>query len=373
MRLQLPCRRLLGICAVIASFSTAMAGNWTEEVDALYAEWDSAESPGVMLAIVQDGEMVHARAFGMANIERGRAIEADSLFNVASISKQFTAAAAAMLALEGKLDLDRDIREVLPYLPHYEPTITVRHLVHHTSGIPDVFAEMQKRKIQFEYPYGNEDMLPVIATIDENDFEAGAKYAYSNSNYILLAEIVQKISGQSLREFTRERIFEPLGMAATHVGDRLDELDRPLIVESYQKRKKQYVHIPRNDYVVGDGNVLTSVVEMARWGENFRTKVVGGEAFVEMMLTRGQLNSGETIDYAMGISVSEVEGRRRYSHGGSWLGYKGHWAYFPDEGTAIMVFANHGQYVLHQDEVAKIYFAAREKAGAQEVTAGGAR
>lgn len=347
-------------CLVIVCCASAAAGDWRGEVDALFARWDSPDSPGVMLAIAQDGEIVHARGFGTANLEKGIPIGADSLFNVASVSKQFTAASVALLVLDGKLSLDDDIRKFLPYLPEYDPKITVRHLVHHTSGIPDVFGEIRKRKIKFRYPFGNQDALPVIATAAEPHFPPGEKFRYSNSNYVLLAEIVHKVSGRTLREFTGEHIFGPLGMVNTRVDDNLERLDEPNMVTSYRKRNDKFQHTPRNDYMSGDGNVVTSVVEMARWSQNFHTHKVGGREFVELILTPGVLNSGEKIEYAFGIMVGEFEGRRRYSHGGSWLGFRSHWSHFPDEGTTILVFCNHGKSERHQNEVARIYFAARD-------------
>lgn len=347
--------------AVGSVTSAVHAEDWREQIDELYARWDSTEKPGVMLCIIQDGEVVHSRGFGMANVEKRVRIDQKSEFNLASISKQFTAAAIAMLVLDEKLSLEGDIRTFFPYLPEYDETITVRHLVHHISGLPDVFGVIEEKKIEFKYPYGNEDVLPIVAQIEVLEFQPGEKYSYSNSNYILLAEIVHKVSGQTLREFVKRRIFDPLEMRRTRVDDNLLNLTGPHATESYKKiRKNEYQHQPRNDYIAGDGNVVTSVIEFARWDANFRSGKVGGADFLKMILTPGKLNSGKSTTYAFGINVTESSGRRRYAHGGSWLGYRCYWGHYPDENATFLVFGNHGIANLRQDKVEEIYFEARE-------------
>jgi CubicO group peptidase (beta-lactamase class C family) len=349
------------VLAIGSANHAALAEDWRQQIDELYERWDSTEKPGVMLCIIQDGQIVHSRGFGMANIEKQIRIDKNSEFNLASISKQFTAAAIALLVLDEKLSVEDDIRTFCPYLPEYEQTITVGHLVHHISGLPDVYGVMEQEKIEFKYAWGNEDVLPILAQMDELDFTPGEKYSYSNSNYILLAEVVHKVSGQTLREFVKQKIFDPLEMRKTRVDDNLSNLTGPNATESYRKiRKNEYRHDPRNDYVAGDGNVVTSVIEFARWDANFRSGKVGGADFLKMILTPGKLNSGKSTTYAFGINVTESSGRRRYAHRGSWLGYRCYWGHYPDEGATFLVFGNHGIANLRQAKVEEIYFGARE-------------
>ncbi len=345
------------VFAAGSAANTAGANDWRQQIDELYERWDSTETPGLMLCIIQDGQVVHSRGFGMANVEKQIRIDENSQFNLASISKQFTAAAIALLVLDEQLSMDDDIREFCPYLPEYDQKIIVRHLVYHISGLPDVYGILDKKGIEFKYSWGNEDVLPILAKIEELDFQPGEKYSYSNSNYILLAEIVHKVSGQTLREFVKQRIFDPLEMHRTRVNDNLKNVTGPHATESYKKiRKNEYQHDPRNDYIVGDGNVVTSVIDFAKWDANFRSGKVGGADFLKMILTPGKLNNGESIAYAFGINVGESNGRVRYAHGGSWLGYRCFWGHYPDEGTTILVFANHGIGNLRQDKVEELYF-----------------
>lgn len=354
---------LIGLLAfaIANPTSIASADNWRKQIDEVYERWDSTEKPGVMLSIIQDGEVVHSRGFGMANVQKQIPIDENSLFNLASISKQFTAAAITLLVLDKKLSFEDDVRVFCPYLPNYPRTITVEHLIHHTSGLPDVFGVIEQQGIEFKYSYGNQDVLPILAQIKQLEFEPGERFSYSNSNYILLAEIVHKVSGKTLRDFCKQRIFDPLGMDQTRVDDNLQNLDGPHSTESYLKiRRDVYEHTPRMDYLVGDGNVVTSVRDFAKWDANIRSGIVGGPDFLRKILTPGKLNSGEVTTYAFGIDVSENSGRIRYAHGGSWLGYRCYWGHYPEEGTTVLVFANHGIANLRQDKVEQIYFRARE-------------
>ena len=351
------------LCAgLICVNEVASAEDWSKQVDELYERWNSPDKPGLMLSIIQDGKVVFSRGYGMANVEEQIPIDELSEFNLASVSKQFTAAAIALLVLDGKLSLDDDIRKYCPYLPKYKNVITVRHLIHHISGLPDVYGVMDELDIEFSYGWGNEDVLPILAQVKELEFEPGEEFCYSNSNYILLSEIVHKVSGHTLREFTKQRIFDPLEMKRTRVDDNLHQLTGLHATLSYRKvRKNLYELEPRSDYITGDGNVVTSVSDFAKWDTNFRTAKVGGADFLKMILTPGKLNNGESITYAFGIDVAENEGRLRYSHGGSWLGYRCYWGHYPNEGTTVMLFANHGISNLRQGKLEEIYFSARDK------------
>lgn len=328
---------------------------WHGEIDALFERWDSPGSAGAMVLIMKGDDAAYARGFGLANIEEGIAIDETTRFNVASVSKQFTAACIALLSLEGKVDLDEDIRHYLPYLPEYPDVITVRHLIHHTSGIPDVFGLMAKRKIRFRFPYGNADATPIIAKDAELGFKTGEQYQYSNSNYILLAEIAQKVSGVTLDEYAQEHIFRPLGMRNTRIDDNLNDWAGKR-AESYRaSRKGTFRHAERIDYIVGDGNVVTTADDLAKWLRNFRTGEVGGKELIKLMKTRGVLSNGETIDYAFGVDLSEEQGRPCIHHSGAWLGFRANTAYFPDDDVSVIILGNHS-LISDFNRVAEIYF-----------------
>ena len=333
------------------------AEDWRSKIDAMYAQYDSEESAGAIVAVVVDGEAEYLRGFGMENIEKGVPITRDTRFNVASVSKQFTAACIALLVLEGKVDLDEEIQYYLPYLPDYGHKVTVQHLIHHTSGITDVFGLIEQNKIRFRYPYGNEDVLPIIAGRKELEFTPGEKFSYSNSNYILLAEIVQKVTGYRLNEFATERIFKPLGMDNTRFDDNL-HLWEGQRAESYHRTPKgKYRHLERVDYLIGDGNIVTTIDDMMKWDANYRTGKVGGKAFLDLMQSQGKLNNGATIEYAFGIFVTENHGRPCIQHSGAWLGFRAYWEHFHEDHVSVIILGNHN-YLKNFDEVSGFYFGA---------------
>ena len=334
---------------------------WQEDLDAVFDHWFEDNLPGVMLHIVEDGEVTYSQGYGMADIERSIQHSPAMLFNLASVSKQFTAAAIALLALDEQLDLDADVRSILPYVPDYGHPISIRHLVHHTSGLPDILGIMESQNLQFDNGWGNRDVLPLLQDIEQLKFVPGEEFDYSNTNYILLAEIVGAVSGTTLRAFVDHRIFKPLGMTTARVDDDLHRIDDENMVQSYKRVRGGYEKLVRDDFLVGDGNVVASVSEFAIWSENFSSGKVGGDAFIRLMTTPGKLNNGESTSYAFGIFVDEHAGKRCYIHGGSWLGYRCLWIYYPLQKTTLLIFCNHSRANLNQDEVAKIYFESRSE------------
>jgi len=199
------------------SVPPAPAESITAQVDQLFARWDKPDSPGCALAIVKDGKIVYKRGYGTANLDHGIPISSSSVFNIASVSKQFTAMSVALLASQGKLSLDDDIRKHLTDFPQYENPITIRNLIYQTSGIRDYSHLMSATGIRFQDAQ-DEDVYRILTRQKELNFKPGDEYLYSNSNYFLLAQIVKKASGKSLREFAQDNILKPLGMV--HTGDR---------------------------------------------------------------------------------------------------------------------------------------------------------
>jgi CubicO group peptidase (beta-lactamase class C family) len=351
------------IALLLATFmiltSACHAQRWKSKITDLYEDWDEKDKPGAMVYIVEDGEVKYSKGFGMANIEEQISFDSKTLFNIASTSKQFTGAAIAMLVEEGKLDLAADIRSILDFLPDYGHTIRVSNLVHHTSGLIDVLGVVDEK--QFENGWGNPEVIPLFAELNELKFEPGTKFDYSNSNYILMAEIVERLSGQSFREFVNERIFVPLGMSRARVDDDLKRIDDTDVAQSYAKRRGAYNRYERDDFLVGDGNVVVSVEDMAKWAQNLSTHNVGSDAFHDLILSTEPLNSGDTNDYAFGIFIGEYEGKAAYTHGGSWLGFRCYFGHFPDDNVTILIFGNNNRQNLYQGEVAEIFFGRKRK------------
>ena len=314
-----------------------------KEVDQLFARWDSFDDPGMAVGIIHDGELVYAKGFGMANLETGMPNGPDVLYRIGSTSKQFTATAIALLSLDEKLDLDAPLTEYFPAFRAHDPPVLVRHLVHHTSGIPDYI------DIQLEAGGGPkawftpEQSHALLADIDLA-FKPGSRFSYSNSNYLLLAELVHRVSGTTLRDFARERIFDPLGMDETRFHDRHDEVifgrSHGYSLQSENDRGKWRVDITGLDHV-GDGGVFTSISDLARWDANFyENELEHGAALLERLHTPGALNDGKTLEYAMGLMVRSHRGLRTVSHGGAWVGYLAEMVRFPEQRLTVIVLAN---------------------------------
>ncbi len=276
----------------------------TAKVDKLFAPWDKPDSPGCSLGVIKDGRFIYRRGYGMANLDHSIPLSPTSVFYIASTSKQFAAASVALLARQGKISLDDDIRKYLPEMPRYQRPVTIRQLVHHTSGIRDYLTLMSLAGMRYEDIYSEEEMVALPARQKELNFTPGDEHLYSNSGYFLLSVIVKRASGKSLRQFADEQIFKPLGMSHTHFHD-----DRAMVVKnrvtSYfpQKEGGFGVHVNNNFDKVGDGGLLTTIEDLARWDRNFYDYRVGGKELVDQLLTPGELNNGEKLQYAFGLNV----------------------------------------------------------------------
>jgi CubicO group peptidase (beta-lactamase class C family) len=316
----------------------------TDQVDALFAEWDKPDSPGCALAIIQDGEIAYRRGYGCADLEHGVPITSTSVFDIASTSKQFTAMCIAILRRQGKLSLDDEIRKHIPEMPAYGAPITIRHLIHHTSGIRDYLTLMDLAGMRYENEYPDEEVIELICRQKELNFEPGEKYLYSNTGYFLLGEIVKRASGKTLRAFAEEWIFAPLGMKKTHYHDDFTEIvkDRAM---GYSSKKDGGLRIDMSIFdVVGDGCVYTTVEDLYLWDQNFYHNLVGnyGQDLIREITTPGKLNDGEEQDYAFGLTIEKYRGLDLISHSGDWAGYRSEMIRFPEQRFSVICLANFG-------------------------------
>ena len=311
-----------------------------KEVDAVFALYDRPDSPGCALGVVRDGNLVYARGYGSANLEHGIPITPKTVFDIGSTSKQFTAAGILLLAQQGKLSLDDDIRKLLPELPDYGKPITIRHLLHHTSGLRDYLSLMELAGVDFDGVTNDDDALQFIARQKALNFVPGDEHLYSNSGYFLLSLIVRRASGKSLREFAAEHIFGPLGMQHTHFHD-----DHTMLVP---QRATAYAPRPGGSWRIamsgfeqtGDGAVYTTVEDLFRWDGNFYEPRVGGTALLEQLHATGALDDGTQLNYAAGLTLTTYRGLKKVSHGGSWAGYRAELMRFPDEKLSVICLCN---------------------------------
>jgi CubicO group peptidase (beta-lactamase class C family) len=337
---------LLSLAGVVAGQSQSdktskeKSDSRSQQVDKLFAAWDKPDSPGAALMVFKDGSIIYQRGYGIANLEYAIPITPSTVFHVASVSKQFTAFAIVTLAKEGKLSLDDDIRKYLPEVPDFGKTITIRHLIHHTSGLRDQWELLAMGGWRLDDVITREHILKMVRHQKELNFPPGQEHLYCNTGYTLLALIVERVTGQSFRQYTEANIFKPLGMLNTHFHD-----DHEMIVKnraySYQPEPGGGFKLSALNYAnVGATSLFTTVEDMARWVQNFDDGRVGGQAVIQQMLEQGKLNNGRKIDYAFGLVIGKYKGLNVVEHSGGDAGYRSHVMRFPDQKFAVVVLSN---------------------------------
>ena len=314
--------------------------------DSVFQRFDRTDAPGCALGVYQDGKVLYARGYGMASLQNGIALSPRSVLDVGSISKQFTAMAILLLQQEGKLSLDDPIRKYIPEMPAYADKVTLRRALSQTSGLRDLYVMWSQTGRAFA---GDTiDALRVITRSAEPNYEPGARYLYTNSGWILAAQIVYRLTGKTLAQFAEERIFRPLGMYDTrYLADA--SMVIPNLADSYAPRPGGGFRLARSAYdgaIMGAGAVQTTVEDFGRWLNNYDAATIGGRQILETMTTATTLNdgspatSGANTAYAVGLSVGTLRGLRVISHGGSWAGFRGHFLRFPEQRYAVATFCN---------------------------------
>jgi len=312
----------------------------TKQVDGVFARFNRPDVPGCAVGVFQNGAIAYAKGYGSANLEYGVPITPKTPFISGSVAKQFTAAAIALLVEQGRIALDDDVRKYIPELPDYGTKITVDHLVHHTSGLRDFWALVQVAGMRYDDGYTPGDVIRLAARQKQLNFPPGSEYDYSNTGYVSLGVIVQRVTGKSLREFAAEQIFGPLGMTSTHYHD-----DHTMIVPG---RASAYSPMPDggwrinvwNNDIVGQGGVMTTIEDLQKWDENFYSGRVGGPGFLKRQLQQGRLTSGRTLTYAFGLTVSDYRGLPLVEHSGSSGGYRTIITRFPSAHTSVAALCN---------------------------------
>jgi CubicO group peptidase (beta-lactamase class C family) len=311
-------------------------------IDVVFAPLAKPGSPGCALAVYRDGAIAYERGYGLASLELGVPITPKTVFDIGSTSKQFTAFSILLLEREGKLSLDDDVRRFLPELPVYERPITVRHLLLHTSGLRDYLTLWSLAGVKTESWTTQREAVALVERQRATNFPAGEEWLYSNTGYLLLAEIVQRASGKSLKDFARERIFEPLGMAHTfYLDDHIQVVAGK--ATGYEPRERGGFSVDMSNFEqIGDGGVQTTVEDLLLWDRNFYAPGVGDAALVARAQQTGKLNSGKPLDYAAGLSIGSYRGLPFVRHGGSWAGYRAELLRFPSQKTSVACLCNLG-------------------------------
>jgi CubicO group peptidase (beta-lactamase class C family) len=340
------------LCATAQSIA---AESFSSQVDTLFSAYAAPDVPGCAVGVIRNGEYVHAKGYGSANLEHGIPISRDSVFRIGSVSKQFTAAAIAILAVRRELDLDADVHTYLPELRDYDYPVTIRQMVHHLSGMGE-YEGKTTYEIRDGVPFrfGNEDYWSIeefYSRVIKQPLarKPGEQYEYSNIAYFLLGQVVERVSGQSLRQFANDEIFRPLQMHSTFFNDNVDGV--------VLHRADGYKPLPNGGFEifmtnldwVGDGGVYTTLNDFIKWDQAFMSgNVPGGDAVAELMLTPhpttvatmdpGWLDAGS--GYGFGLDIGSYQGHRVHMHTGSWVGFRAFYARFPDDKLSVVTLCN---------------------------------
>jgi CubicO group peptidase (beta-lactamase class C family) len=308
--------------------------------DRVFAQW-TKDTPGCAAGVAQGGRTLLTRGYGMANLETGTPITAETIFESGSVAKQFTASAILLLMHDGKLRLDDRVQKYLPELPDYGRPVTIRHLLSHTSGI----REWSNLVAMNGWPrgttaYSQDDFLDVVFAQREVNYPVGDFYSYTNSGFLLLVSIIERVSGMPYTAFTAERLFKPLGMTKTSWRDDFARIV-PGRAQAYSRRGNAWATDTPFDNVVGAGGMLTTVGDWLTWNDALDKRTLGGW-WVDSLESQATLTSGRKISYAMGLTVNAWRGEREVSHSGSTGGYSTYLMRIPTRGISVAVMCNAG-------------------------------
>jgi CubicO group peptidase (beta-lactamase class C family) len=311
-------------------------------VDALFAAYDKADRPGYAVGIVLRGRLAYARGFGSADLDHSIPITKDSVFNVASLSKQFTAAAIGILIVRGRLSLEDEVRRHIPEFPPFPGPVRVKHLVYMTSGLPEYYTLPRPGGRSWDLDHFTvEDAIKTVLSEPRVRFAPGTQWSYSNTNYMLLAEIVRRTSGLTFAEFARREIFDPLGMRDSLFNDDLGAVV-PNRVTGYNTRPAggYQQEIRRSPHFGGSG-LFTTVEDLARWDRNFTTQQLGGLQLTQLLLSTMRFQHDKADD-AFGLVWGSYRGVRTLWYEGGDLGFSSYMVRLPEQQLTVIVLSNLG-------------------------------
>jgi CubicO group peptidase (beta-lactamase class C family) len=355
-----------GACALAAGLMLALPASAQDariaQVDKIFAKWTKT-TPGCAVGVAVDGRPMLQKAYGMADLEHDVPLAADSIIEAGSVSKQFTAAAVLLLARDGKLSLDDPVRKHVPELPDYKVPLTIRHMLTHTSGLRDwgsLYGIAGWPRTSRAYTHAH--VLDLLSRQKALNFTPGTDRSYSNSGYNLAAIIVSRVSGMPFADFTRTRIFEPLGMTRTSWRDDYERIV-PGRAIGYQEIKGTFRQDMPFENVHGNGGLLTTVGDLLKWNQNFVIPKIGDADFRREQLTPGKFTNGNEHNYSMGLYLMNYRGLNEISHSGATAGYRAYLAKYPDMvvDVAVLCNASNGDATGAAHAVADVYLAGRVK------------
>lgn len=325
---------------LLPALAAAQGPDLAGRVDRVFARYDR-NTPGCAVGLAKNGVTLHTQGYGSANLEYRVPLTDSTVMESGSVAKQFTSAAMVLLQQDGRLSLDDDIRKYLPEVPDFGQRITIRHLLTHTSGLRDQWGllglEGRGPGTQVHSP---RTTLDLVAHQRMLNFPVGSEYLYSNTGYALAALIIERVSGQSLQEFTQQRLFRPLGMTHTQWRDDFTRVVANRATAYAPVRDGEWRQDMPFTNMIGNGGVLSTMADLMKWNENLDEPRVGGTSFTRTMETRMRLASGRTIPYALGLVNEDYDGVREVSHSGSTAGYRTFLARYPDQRVSVAVWCS---------------------------------
>ena len=321
---------------------TALPDTIVARIDRTFSVLGGKDAPGCAVGLSQDGRPVLTRAYGLANLEYGVPNTPETIFESGSVAKQFTAASMVLLAQDGKLSLDDDIRKYLPEVPDFGKKITIRNLLTHTSGLRDQWGLLSLKGMgPGTQVHSLATILDLVQHQKRLNFDPGSEYLYSNTGYALSALIIQRVSGKPLAKFADERLFKPIGMTNTQWRDDYTRIvkNRATAYDGNTQRGFR-TNMPFTN-VYGNGGLLTTVGDLLKWNAFLdNPPTPDGRALVQTLQTPMTLISGKKITYALGLSVASQDGIREVTHSGATAGYATWLARYPEKKVSVAVLCN---------------------------------
>jgi CubicO group peptidase (beta-lactamase class C family) len=330
---------------ILCTYSLLSFGQLKEsqEIDSIFKEWSKRNVPGGAIGIIKDGKLMYAKEYGVADLKHGIKISPSSVFNICAESQQFVAFSLLLLEEQGKLNLDDTVQKHLPDFPEYDAPLTIRHFIHHTSGIRHYRPLVELKGKSLLDNVEADEVYALIKRQKALNFLPGEKFAWSNSGYFLLAKIIEKVSGQSFKIYAQEHIFGPLGMKNTLFYDDNTDLIKNKVL-SYNKKSAEdgFDNVMNRTNLIGAGGIYSTIEDLFLWDQNFYNNKLGkgGQKIITNMYKEGRLNNGESSGHAYGLISNNYKGLKTFENGGSFAGYQSEILRFPDENFAVIILAN---------------------------------
>jgi CubicO group peptidase (beta-lactamase class C family) len=322
------------------SFKDQISQYQIDQIDSLFIEWNKPNHPGGSIGVMKNDKIVFSRSYGLASLEYLVPNSTETIFNIASVSKQFTAMGIVLLHRQGKLSIDDDIRKYLPELPDFGEKITIRQMLHHTSGLRSLHAMLGLAGWRADDSRTNEDLYRFMNMQTDLNFKPGSEFMYCNTGYMLMVKIIEEVTAYKFTDWMKKNIFEPLGMNHTYVEDQYNRVVTNNATSYNQTIDGNYLRAVEYWGYVGSGNMHSTTNDLLKWLSNFNAPQTNWEKPFKLMKTLDKLNDGSDNNYAFGVFIDKYAGHDIIQHGGAIGGFRTYAGTYPKEELSIVVLTN---------------------------------